>query len=362
MKKIKILAIVWILLLMMDCSSKDVDIDKTIIRPIKYSQVKETSGEFLKTFNGTSQSGAETKLSFRTNGLITEINTKVGKKVKKGQLLAQMDLSEIYLNNQRANAALLSAKSQLETAQSGFERIKELYQLNSASLSDYEQAKNAYLAAKSAYHGAQKSMELHKKQFEYAQIKAPDDGVISGVYAEINELVSAGYPVFTINSNEDEIEAIIGVTENYISEIKNGDKAKIAFTGIPNNIFEGIVTEVGFASAQLATSPVVLKILDTTEKMRPGMPVEVTFKFSKNQAQSYLSVPITSVANDQDGTFVFVLIPDKKGIYKVAKTKVSTGKLTNNGFEILSGLNREDLVATAGLRSLSDGMKVKLIK
>ncbi len=332
-----------------------------ILKPVKYAPVVQEGGEIIKTFNGTSQSGAETNLSFRTNGLIVKLNVKVGENVKSGSLLAQLDLSDIQLNKQKAEAALQSAKSQVETARSSFERTKELYQSNSASLNDYEQTRNNYSTAQSNYENSRKSLQLQTRQLDYAKIVAPTDGTVSAVNADINEFVSAGSPIIIINSDQKDIEVSIGVTESYISKIKNGDKAAITFTAIPGKTFSGIVSEVGFASAQTATSPVVLKLIDVSGEMRPGMPVEVSFSFGDKNEKSTLSVPVSAVGQDQEGFFVYILKPMGKKVFSVAKTVIKTGKLSNSGYQVLSGINEGDLVATAGLRSLYDGMKVKLL-
>ena len=79
------------------CGGKEKQETK-IIKPMKFASVVQEGGTIVKTFNGTSQSGAETRLSFRTNGLIVKLNAKIGDKVKKGNLLAQLDLNDLQLN------------------------------------------------------------------------------------------------------------------------------------------------------------------------------------------------------------------------------------------------------------------------
>lgn len=335
--------------------------EKKVIKPVKYAAVEQLGGAIIKSFNGTSQSGAETKLSFRTSGLIVKLEVKVGDHVKKGQLLAMLDLNDLKLNLQKATASLQSAQSQVETAKSSFDRIRELYQGNSASLNDYEQARNNYSAAQAAYQNAKKTLELQGSQLDYAKIIAPTDGVVSMVSGEINEFAAAGSPLIIINSNQNDIEVNVGVTENYISKITNGDEAEVRFTGIAEQKFKGVVSEVGFASAYTATSPVVLKLTEISKQMRPGMPVEVTFTFGDREERSTLSVPVSAVGQDHEGTFVFVLKPLQKNTYSATKTMIETGALKNEGFVVISGIREGDYVATAGLRRLYDGMEVKLL-
>ena len=137
-----------LLLLITSCGNKTEK--KSIqIKPIKYATIGFQEDTGTKTFNGTSQSGTETNLSFRANGLIILLDVKNGDRVKKGQLLAKLDQKDISLNYEKTKASVRSAKSQMETTKSNLDRVKELYQSNSASLSDYDQAKNSYENSKS---------------------------------------------------------------------------------------------------------------------------------------------------------------------------------------------------------------------
>ncbi len=135
----------------------------------------------------------------------------------------------------------------------------------------------------------------------------------------------------------------------------------MVFSGIEGIKFKGFVTEVGFSSAEAATSPVVLKLAHVSQQVRPGMSVEVLFSFGSATENATLSVPVSAVGQDQDGTFVYVLKQQHEAVYTTVKTIIQTGNLTNNGYEVLSGVREGDYVATAGLRSLFDGMEVTLL-
>ncbi|MEN7546344.1 efflux RND transporter periplasmic adaptor subunit [Rapidithrix thailandica] len=331
------------------------------IKPVKFATVQLQGGKQAKTFNGTSRSASETNLSFRTNGLLLQRNVKVGDRVRKGQLLAQLDPKDLLLNYEKAKASLQSAKIQLETAKSNLERIKQLYQANSASLNDYEQAKNAYANAQSGYQTARKSLDLQQSQLDYAEIIAPTDGVVSATHADINEIVQAGSPVIVINSGEGDIEVNVGIPEVYITKIKQSEEVAIKFSSIPDKAYQGIITEVGFSSAGAATYPVIVKILDAGEEIRPGMPAEVTFWFGEADESPSLAVPVKAVGEDFEGNFVYKLEKDTAQVYLARKVKIELGPLSNHGFEVLDGVKEGDMVATAGLRSLYDGRKVTLL-
>ncbi|MEM0997749.1 MAG: efflux RND transporter periplasmic adaptor subunit [Bacteroidota bacterium] len=333
------------------------------IRPVKSSAVFMRGGDLSRSFNGTSKSGAETRLSFRSNGLITSLKVKVGDRVKRGQLLGKLDQRDMVLNYQKAQSAQESARIQLETARSNLERVKELYQANSASLSDYEQAKNNFANAQNNYQSAQKSVDLQASQLSYGKLTAPTDGIVTQVNSEINEFVQAGSPVVVINAREGDIEINVGVPESYISRIQEGEGVTVTFPSIPEANYSGIITEVGFSSSGAASYPVIVKLTDTDPQIRPDMPAEVNFLFKAQQdVPAQLVVDFKAVGEDEQGNFGYKLVPDGEDRYQAKKTRLEIGPLTNDGFIVLSGLEEGDLVATAGLRSLYDGQVVSTLE
>jgi multidrug efflux pump subunit AcrA (membrane-fusion protein) len=93
------------------------------------------------------------------------------------------------------------------------------------------------------------------------------------------------------------------------------------------------------------------------------MPAEVTFTFGSSDQQSFLVAPVKAIASGIDGNYVFKLVADEEeGIYSAKKVNVALGTITKDGYIIREGLNEGDLVAVAGLRSLYEGRKVKLLE
>ncbi len=346
--------------LLLSCGKKKEQELPMTIKPVKYSSVVYSGGIQSKVFNGAAKSGSETKLSFRANGLIVLLNGKVGDRVQKGKLLARLDQKDISLAYEKSKASVASAKIQLETAKSNLERIKGLYQSNSATLSDYEQAKNSFASATSGYQAAEKSRDIQASQFEYTKIVAPTSGIITEVNANINEFAQAGSPIFVISSEGGGLEINVGVPESYISKIHHGDEVEVF---INEENVKGTVTEVGFSTGSAATYSVIVKLINPGKDLRPGMPAEVTFQFGSNdQTEPQLMVPVKAVGEDESGNFVFLLVENENGHYTVNKQKVEIGSLSNEGFLVNEGLSENDLVATAGLRTLHNGMIVSLIK
>ncbi len=335
-----------------------------IIRPVRYQQVFLSGSEQSRIFSGVSRAGTESKLSFRVGGIVETVNAKIGEKVNKGMKLASIDNSDAQLNYEKALETLRKSEIQKDNARSNLDRIKELYENNNVSLSEYEVAKDRYASANSAYNTEKRNANLKKRELDYYALYAPMDGIISQVAIEKNEQISPGQAVVTITS-EDDIEVSVGMPEAYISRVKIGDKVSVKFSSLSDKIFDGTISEVSFATGlQSSVYPVIVTVEHPTSDIRPGMSADVTFNFSApNRASEIkLIVPVGAVGEDIDGNFVFTLTEKENGLAITQKKKVTIGELSQEGFEIIEGLQNGALVATAGVESLRDGITVKLLK
>lgn len=373
MKKTNI-SILFCFLLLFSCGGNKADQVETVVRPVRFGKVIKSGSANSQTFSGTAQSSKEAKLSFKVAGTINSLNVKVGDRIRTGQVIAQLDAIDYSIQYEQAFAQLKSAETQIKSAEaqlvaskSTYERVEKLYENNSVPLSEYEQAKTSYEAAQSQYEAAvaqvtasQKQVESSKNQVGYAQLKAPFSGVITAIMVEENELVNSGAPIASLSA-EGQPEVIVGVPEVFISQISKGQKVGIHFSVLASQEFSGTVSEVGFSAGDASTYPVIIEIDNPGERIRPGMAATVLFHFGESQNnKQYLVAPVPSVGEGPDGNFVFKL--EKEGDAHVAqKQTVQVGELLPSGFEIVSGLQEGDLVATAGLKALLDGMEVKLL-
>lgn len=372
--KINIFCLLILGICLTNCKEKPQE-KKVVLRPVRYGKVMTTGSANSQVFSGTAQSSKSSNLSFKVAGTINNLTVKVGDKVRTGQLIARIDAIDYSVQYDQAVAQLKSAETQIKSAEtqlvttkSAYERVEKLYENNSVPLSEYEQAKASYEAAQSQQTAAlaqvtasQKQVEAARNQVSYARLTAPFSGIITNVMAEENELVGSGTPIATLSAERDP-EVIVGMPETFIAQIKKGQHAHIEFSTIPNKKFEGTISEVSFSSNTGATYPVIVKIDNPTPAIRPGMAANVEFSLGKKQdTQTFLVAPVQAIGEGTTGNFAFVLNKEANG-YAVKKQKVEVGNLLATGFEIKSGLNEGDLVATAGLKSLLDGMEVMLLE
>ena len=333
---------------------------KKIVRPVKYKQVGYLGGEKIRTFSGTAQTDKIISLSFRNSGIITQFDIRLGQKVKKGQLLAKLDNVQSRLAYEQSVTQLNSAASQMNTAKLSLERIRVLYEKGSASLSEYESAKNSYKTAQESHKSAKRGVDIQQEQIRYGYIYAPEDGVIAAVTSEIDENVSPGQAVATLNAGTD-MEITLGVPESVINGVKSKMSVEVDFASLPGEKFKAKVTEVAPAvDANTATYPVRVTVIKPSDAIKSGMAANITFDFGDHTSDNtILVVPAHAIGEDSNGRFVF-LIEEEGQVAKIKKQPILIGDLTTEGFEITSGLKAGQKIAVAGLQTLLDGQEVKL--
>lgn len=355
----KIVNIILLLVVSFSCSEEKKESTK-FVRPVKYQEVGFLGGEKIRTFSGTAQTDKIIGLSFRNSGIITQFDMKLGQKVKKGQLLSKLDNVQSRLTYEQAVTQLNSAASQMSTAKLSLSRVRSLYEKGSTSLSEYESAKNAFKTAQESYESAKRGVDIQKEQIRYGYLYAPEDGVIAAISAEVDENVSPGTTVATLNAGT-AMEITLGIPESVINGVRENMSVNVDFSSLPDKEFKAKVTEVAPAvDVNTATYPVRVTVTNPSEEIKSGMAANVTFDFGERKSSTTtLVVPANAVGEDSNGRFVFVIEGEGEAA-RVKKQQITIGNLTAEGFEIVSGLAVGQKIATAGLQTLLDGQEVKL--
>ncbi|MEM1321896.1 MAG: efflux RND transporter periplasmic adaptor subunit [Bacteroidota bacterium] len=335
-------------------------VEENFIRPIKYGTIGYAKAKKINTFSGTAQTDKVINLSFRNTGIITQFNIKLGQKVRKGQLLGRLDNVQSRLSYEQALTQLNSAESQMNTTKLSLNRVRTLFEKGSASLSDFEAAKNAYNTAVESFESAKRGVDIQKEQVRFGFLYAPASGTISKVIAEQDENVGIGQTVAILNAGKN-MEIVIGIPESIINGVQQDMLASVNFSSLPGKNFAAKVKEIAPAvDGNTATYPVRLTIKEAKGEVKSGMAANVSFDFSDSTKMSNtLVVPLPAVGEDSDGRFVF-LVEEQGDSTVVKKHPIKIGEMSKDGFEVLSGLSAGQKIATAGLQTLLDGQKVEL--
>lgn len=329
--------------------------------------------DFRQTVFGTGRlaSKEEVKLSFKTGGVIQKIQVEEGQRVRKGQLLAELQLTEISAQNRQAELATQQANINIENAKLAIRRaerdLKNVEGLYRDSVATSEDLDNAQIARDNAYNQlatAEAALQYNKQNIDiaafnlsYSKIVAPVSGIVLHQLAEANELIGPGQPVLIIGSNERSPVIRVNITDKDIIHINTGDQAQIHFDPYPNDTFPGQVAMIAStANPMTGTYEVEIDVNAKGKKLLNGFIGQVYIQTKNTQA--LLRIPFDALTRaDQNKGTVFVRQGDQ-----ALEKEVSIFKLENNSLLLNQGLQGGEEVIVEGAAYLQDGDKIDIIQ
>lgn len=335
--------------------------DASTLRPVRTMKIFTGAGARQRTFSGVTRAGIEAVLSFRVPGTIIQLPIAVGQSVDQGQVIAALDPADYRLRVQEAAAALAQSRASARNTQANYDRVRELYENENASLSELDAARAAAESGQASVSAAQTRLALARSQLSYTTLRAPVAGDIASVTTEVNENVNIGQAIAVLNAGEiPEVE--VAIPENLISGIQVGDDVTVTLDAIADRRFPATISEVGAAAtAGGATFPVTVRFDEADPAIRPGMAASATFSFAATSAGGVVQVPPAAVAEDRQGRYVYVVERSDEGTGTVRRRSVRVGELTASGLTVLDGLDDGDLLVTAGVSRIQEGQQVQLL-
>jgi len=319
-------------------------------RPVITYQVPESASESVRRFSGETKAARSVELGFELSGRIDAIIAEEGKRYTKGSILAQIDPASANADLQNAEAQALQAIQQLR-------RTHELLESGNASQADFDAA----IASQKATEAKLASAKLAVK---YTNLVMPYDGVVSAIPADVNQVVSAGTPVVSIQGNLG-MDFEVGVPTNVIARIQEEQEVALTISDLPDEKITGVVTKISPIASSNTTYPITISIRNSEKipNLRSGLDGEALFSFPNMEAKG-LSIPGSAIQSLPDGTnFVWLIDTPENPTSSVTRTLVTVGELTGQGkIEILTGLNPGQFVVSKGIESLVPGMEVTLPK
>lgn len=295
--------------------------------------------------HGRVSSKEEIKLSFKVGGIIRNIYVDEGETVKKRQLLARLDLSEIESQVQQARSAF-------EKAQRDLERAENLHKEKAVTL---EQLQNV----RTAFQVAQSQLQAAEFNLRYSEIHAPSEGRILRRLMEENEMVSPGLPIFFFASTARGWIVRAGVSDRDLVRLSLGDPAVVRFDAHPGKQFEAQVSEIVESADPLTgTFEIELRVDARDKKLVSGFVAQVDI--SPSSVQTYAIIPIEAVmeAQGQQG-FVFTV---DDSIQKAKSIPIRIGFLFENKVAVASGLEGISHIVTEGAAYLIEGTRVQIVR
>ena len=313
------------------------------------------------TATGTIEPVTSVDVGTQVSGIVSKLYVDYNSVVKAGQIIAELDRTNLMSELSSAQANLKSSQSELDYQKTNYDRFKALFDKGLISANDYEQARLSYIKAQQTVTQLKEMVKKAQTNLGYATITSPIDGVVLKKEVEEGQTVASSFntpTLFTIAKDLTDMRVIADVDEADIGEVKEGQRVSFTVDAFPNDTFDGAVTQVRqqpTTESNVVTYQVVISAPNQDLKLKPGLTANVNIytlempgvlaipskalRFKPNEAMLNDGETITDVESHlkvwtKEG-------PNLKAI--AVQTGVTNGTLT----QITSGL-------TAGTKVITD--------
>ena len=264
---------------------------------VSFMTAKVDKGDMQTTINATGTIEPVTSVTVGTqvSGIVSKLYVDYNSIVKKGQVIAELDKTNLTSELNTAKANLNSAQGTLNYEQANFKRYQTLYDKGLVSADEYESARLSFLKAKEQVNTARENVQKAQTNLGYATITSPIDGVVLSKAVEEGQTVAASFntpELFTIAQDLTDMRVIADIDEADIGGVIEGQRVSFTVDAFPDDRFEGRVTQVrqqATTSSNVVTYEVVISAPNNDLKLKPGLTASVTiFTLEK---QGVLIVP-----------------------------------------------------------------------
>lgn len=331
--------------------------------PVAVKAVRAEAGQLRVVVNATTTSTVksenEATLSAQRTGRVLLLPVEEGDRVRKGQLIAQLDLTE---ESVRSESTLLQSRATYEEAEKNYARMKGLFEQGMISQQDLDAVRRAYEIARSQHEAARADVAVTRG---YSSIRAPFDGVVARKYAEQGELLLPGKQIVTLVDPE-RIYVLATIDEVDMGRLRIGLPVTIAIDAFPGETFDGRISRmspiVTGGKLETRTADVWVTFIRKDGRIRPGMSADVEILLAT--LENVLSVPSQAVIVRSGKNQVYVisgkdLSPGRTG--RAVLRPVRTGETNWSFTQITGGLEPgEFVITTPEAEGLADGATVRI--
>ncbi|RBL93874.1 efflux RND transporter periplasmic adaptor subunit [Chitinophaga flava] len=311
------------------------------MKDVTVAELRDTLFEHYIDVQGSVDARENVNVSARVPGVITAIHVKEGQHVAQGQTLAQVD-------DQVLKANMAELRTQMDLANTLFEKQKNLWSQKIGSEVQYLNAKNQKEAL-------DRKMATLQDQLAQMRIIAPISGTVDAVIAKVGDNAAPGAPAFRV-VNANNLKVMANVAEAYAGLLKTGDPVVLSFPDIQREIR----TNISFASRTIDPLSRTIKIevpLKPDNALRPNMIAHI--KIVDYTASKALVVPVNVIQYSSGKPYVMVA-ESKNGKLASQRRTVEMGRTYNDKAEIKDGLKAGDRIITTGYQGLNDNDLIKL--
>ncbi|WP_337583799.1 efflux RND transporter periplasmic adaptor subunit [Prevotella sp.] len=306
------------------------------------------------TATGTIEPVTSVTVGTQVSGIVSKLYVDYNSVVKKGQVIAELDKTNLMSQLNSAKTQLATAQSQLNYQTTNFNRYKTLYQKGLVAADDFDNAKLSYTQAKEQVASAKEEVQRAQTNLGYATITSPIDGIVLSKSVEEGQTVAASFStpeLFTIAQDLTNMQVVANVDEADIGDVKEGERVSFTVDAYPDDTFEGTVKQVrqeATTTNNVVTYEVVISAPNADLKLKPGLTANVTIYTAERKG--VLSVPSKALRfTPQKETVGKMKIVDQTGNVKnkvwsiegnsIVAHKVNIGMTDGTNTQILNGIS-----------------------
>lgn len=247
------------------------------------------------TATGTIEPVTSVTVGTQVSGIVSKLFVDYNSVVKKGQVIAELDKTNLMSQLNTAKTQLATAQSQLNYQTANYKRYKTLFEKGLVAADDFDNAKLSYTQAKEQVVSAKEEVQRAQTNLGYATITSPIDGVVLSKSVEEGQTVAASFStpeLFTIAQDLTNMQVVADVDEADIGDVKEGERVSFTVDAYPDDTFEGEVKQVrqeATTSNNVVTYEVVISAPNADLKLKPGLTANVTIYTAERKG--VLSVP-----------------------------------------------------------------------
>ena len=306
------------------------------------------------TATGTIEPVTSVTVGTQVSGIVSKLYVDYNSVVKKGQVIAELDKTNLMSQLNTAKTQLATAQSQLNYQTTNFNRYKTLYQKGLVAADEYDNAKLSYTQAKEQVASAKEEVQRAQTNLGYATITSPIDGVVLSKSVEEGQTVAASFStpeLFKIAQDLTNMQVVANVDEADIGDVKEGERVSFTVDAYPDDTFEGTVKQVrqeATTTNNVVTYEVVISAPNADLKLKPGLTANVTIYTAERKG--VLSVQSKALRfTPQKETVGKMKIVDHTGNAKnkvwtiegnnIVAHKVNIGMTDGTNTQILNGIS-----------------------
>lgn len=312
--------------------------------PVRVAAPRLTTAEPPIVLTGTLGAKEETPLGFKIGGVVASVAVDEGDRVREGQLLAALSLTEI-------DASVAAAREGRDKARRDLARVEALQRDSVATLSQLEDARTGLQVAEAQLRAA----EFNK---QYAEVRAPANGVVLRRQVEVGQLVGPGAPVFVVRAERGGLVLRAGAADREAVRLSEGMRASVSLDAYPGDSFSGRVERVGVAASPMTgTYEIEIAVTSGNRSLASGLIGRA--RITPMARRAAVTIPTESLL-EVDGSWasVFVLAPDGS---RAERRRVRVLWIDGGVAALAGGVDTTSRVITAGATRLGDSTRVRVI-